>query len=168
MIHIYSGNGKGKTTAGFGLVLRMAGYGKQIGVAKFLKDGTSGELRALRALHGVSIHATDMPKGFYFQMNEADQKKTGQAVLELFAWVQKHASAWDCIFLDEILDALHLGLLKEEALIFFLQENLEREIILTGRNPSQKLMELCDYHTEMQERKHPYQKGIPARKGVEY
>ena len=92
MIHIYSGNGKGKTTAGFGLVLRMAGYGKQIGVAQFLKDGTSGELRALRALHGVSLHATDMPKGFYFQMNEADQKKTGQAVLELFAWVQKHAS----------------------------------------------------------------------------
>ena len=77
MIHIYSGNGKGKTTAGFGLVLRMAGYGKQIGVAQFLKDGTSGELRALRALHGVSLHATDMPKGFYFQMNEADQKKTG-------------------------------------------------------------------------------------------
>ena len=101
MLHIYSGNGKGKTTAGFGLVLRQAGYERRVAVAQFLKDGTSGELRALQALSCVKEH-------------------------------------WDL------------------------------EIILTGRNPSQELLDICDYHTEMVEHRHPYQKGIAARKGVEY
>ena len=67
MLHIYSGNGKGKTTAGFGLVLRQAGYERRVAVAQFLKDGTSGELRALQALSCVKVRATRMPHGFIFK-----------------------------------------------------------------------------------------------------
>ena len=65
MLHIYSGNGKGKTTAGFGLVLRQAGYERRVAVAQFLKDGTSGELRALQALSCVKVRATRMPHGLF-------------------------------------------------------------------------------------------------------
>lgn len=168
MIHIYSGNGKGKTTAGFGLVLRQAGYEKRVAVAQFLKDGTSGELYALRNLSCVKLRATRMPQGFYFQMQKQEQLETRQGIQELFAWVQGMAKECACIFLDEVLDAVQLGVLKEETLLRFLQANRDLEIILTGRNPSQELMNLCDYHTEMVEHKHPYQRGIAARKGVEY
>lgn len=168
MIHIYSGNGKGKTTAGFGLVLRQAGYEKRVAIAQFLKDGTSGELRALEALQCVKLRATQMPQGFYFQMNERDQLKTRQGILALYLWVVDMAQECECLLLDEVLDAVNLGLLKEAELVRFLKANRNLEIILTGRNPSQELLDLCDYHTEMIERKHPYQKGITARKGVEY
>ena len=136
MLHIYSGNGKGKTTAGFGLVLRQTGYERRV--------------------------------GFYFQMQEQEQLETRQGIQELFAWVKDRAKECTCIFLDEVLDAVQLGLLKEEELLHFLQEHRDLEIILTGRNPSQELLDICDYHTEMVEHRHPYQKGIAARKGVEY
>ena len=91
MLHIYSGNGKGKTTAGFGLVLRQAGYERRVAVAQFLKDGTSGELRALQALSCVKVRATQMPQGFYFQMQEQEQLATRQGIQELFAWVKDRA-----------------------------------------------------------------------------
>lgn len=168
MLHIYSGNGKGKTTAGFGLVLRQTGYERRVAVAQFLKDGTSGELRALQALSCVKVRATRMPHGFYFQMQEQEQLETRQGIQELFAWVKDRAKECTCIFLDEVLDAVQLGLLKEGELLHFLQEHRDLEIILTGRNPSQELLDICDYHTEMVEHRHPYQKGIAARKGVEY
>lgn len=168
MIHIYSGNGKGKTTAGFGLVLRQMGHGKQVGIAQFLKDGSSGEMKVLASMHAVDVQATCMPSTFYFQMNEEEQKQTQAAIFSLFQWVQQHAASWDCIFLDEILDVIQLQLLQEEALLSFLQTYKDKEIILTGRHPSKRLQALCDYHTDMREEKHPYQKGISARKGVEY
>lgn len=101
-------------------------------------------------------------------MQKQEQLETRQGIQELFAWVQGMAKECACIFLDEVLDAVQLGLLKEETLLRFLQANRDLEIILTGRNPSQELMNLCDYHTEMVEHKHPYQRGIAARKGVEY
>ena len=173
MLHIYSGNGKGKTTAGFGLVLRQAGYERRVAVAQFLKDGTSGELRALQALSCVKVRATQMPQGFYFQMQEQEQLATRQGIQELFAWVKDRAKEKAKLghlpaSLDEVLDAVQLGLLREEELLHFLQEHWDLEIILTGRNPSQELLDICDYHTEMVEHRHPYQKGIAARKGVEY
>ena len=168
MIHIYSGNGKGKTTAGFGLVLRQAGYERRVAVAQFLKDGASGELYALEKLSCVKVRATRMPQGFYFQMQEQEQLETRQGIQELFAWVEDRSKECGCIFLDEVLDAVQLGLLKEETLLRFLQEHRDLEIILTGRTPSQELLDLCDYHTEMVEHRHPYQRGIAARKGVEY
>lgn len=111
MLHIYSGNGKGKTTAGFGLVLRQTGYERRVAVAQFLKDGTSGELRALQALSCVKVRATRMPHGFYFQMQEQEQEQleTRQGIQELFAWVKDRAKECTCIFLDEVLDAVQLG-----------------------------------------------------------
>ncbi len=168
MLHIYSGNGKGKTTAGMGLLLRQLGCGHKTVVAQFLKDGTSSELQVLRELPRVKISVTEMPKIFYFQMNKEQQLQTQKAIENLFSWVKAHIEECDCILLDEILDALNLGLLEEEAVCDFLSQWKEKEIIMTGRNPSKRLLELCDYHTEMVEKKHPYQKGIPARLGVEF
>lgn len=168
MLHIYSGNGKGKTTAGMGLVLRQLGCNHKVLIAQFLKDGKSSEIQALKQFSLVTLCATDMPKVFYFQMNEEQKKQTLNAIVDLFSWTTKHVMNYDCILLDEILDVINLGLLDEEIVCSFLSEWKEKEIVMTGRNPSKRLLALCDYHTEMVEKKHPYQKGIPARIGVEY
>lgn len=168
MLHIYSGNGKGKTTAGMGLVLRQLGCEHKALVAQFLKDGKSSEIQVLKQLPMVKVCATDMPKVFYFQMNEEQKIQTQNAINDLFSWVKQYIGNCDCVLLDEILDVLNLGLLEEDAVCDFLLRWKDKEIIMTGRNPSKRLLELCDYHTEMVEKKHPYQKGIPARLGVEY
>lgn len=168
MLHIYCGNGKGKTTAGIGLLIRQIGYQHPVGIAQFLKNGHSGEILVLQGMENVSVGLTDMPDGFYFQMNDEEKQKVKDVIQSLFRWVNQHINEWDCVLLDEILDALNLGLLEEEDVCFFLEQWKDKEIIMTGRNPSKRLLSLCDYHTEMVEKKHPYQKGISARKGVEY
>lgn len=168
MIHIYHGNGKGKTTAAIGLAMRMAGHQRKCLIVQFLKDGSSGEITFLKEHTNIDIRYDYPFTKFYFQMNEKEKALCMKSQQQLWENVIME-NKYDCIILDEILDVLGLHMIELDSVIDFLRTYHDtKEIVLTGRNPKSKLKELCDYEMEMTARKHPYDKKIPARKGVEF
>ena len=169
MIHIYCGDGKGKTTAAMGLAARMAGRGKTVLIGQFFKDGSSGEIQALKALPGIqTIHCHTVP-GLFSRMTE-DQR--AQAKTDYTAYLLdllKKGRDADLLVLDEAISALNRGIIPAEPLLSYLQaQGRTQEIVLTGRNPKEELLALADYVTEMVKRRHPFDRGIKARRGVEF
>ena len=168
LIHLYSGDGKGKTTAAMGLALRAVGNRLPVVIVQFLKDGSSGECRVLRELPGVTIYAANPCGKFSFQMNEEERRQTAEAVAALFRQVTETLPDSGLLVLDEVCGALTNGFLSEAELLSFLKEKPPAlEVVLTGRAPCEALCSLVDYHSEIQKRRHPYDKGIPARPGIE-
>lgn len=174
MVHIYHGDGKGKTTAAMGLALRALGHGWRILVAQFLKDGTSGEIRMLAGLPGVTVLHGEPGVKFTFQMTP-EELAAERALAD--ARLARAAAALDAgadeaahlVVLDEVLDELAAGTLSEAPLLELLRTHGETaEIVLTGRGPSPELIDLADYVTEMRCEKHPFERGEPARAGVEW
>lgn len=159
MIHVYHGDGKGKTTAAMGLALRMLAAGRRVVVVQFLKDGESGEARLLAEHFGVPVFAGKVSDKFTWSMTSE----------ELAATCELHdgnlASA-----LAELEGAQEGLLVLDEALVDRALDMSARgvEVALTGRAPSRKIVEKADYITEMRCEKHPYAQGICAREGVEY
>jgi cob(I)alamin adenosyltransferase len=169
LLHLYIGDGKGKTTAAVGLTVRAAGRGKKTLFAQFLKSGETGELASLGKL-GTRIIRSARRFGFTFQMDDTEKDCCGaeqrRILAEIAGAVQEEG--WDLLVLDEVLDALNSGLIGEAAFRSFLEAlPPEPEIAITGRNPPAWLMEQADYITEMKKRKHPFDRGIPARTGIE-
>ena len=165
MLHLYWGNGKGKTTAAMGLALRALGHGQRVVVVQFLKDGTSGEIAPLRAA-GAAVYACPNAK-FTWLMDEADKAAAREASARALG--QALAEPFDLLVLDEACAALKSGILDEALLrraVAFAKNG--REVVLTGRDPAPWLQEAADYSTEMRAHKHPYADGIAAREGVEY
>ena len=165
MLHLYWGNGKGKTTAAMGLALRALGHGRRVVVVQFLKDGTSGEIAPLRAA-GAAVYACPNAK-FTWLMDEADKAAAREASARALG--QALAEPFDLLVLDEVCAALKSGILDEALLrraVAFAKNG--REVVLTGRDPAPWLQDAADYSTEMRAHKHPYADGIAAREGVEY
>lgn len=170
LIHLYIGDGKGKTTAAVGLCVRMAGAGGHVLFFQFLKDGQSNEIQGLGKLGIQTGHAPKVDK-FTWQMNEQELAQCKAMAKECFQRIQKdiQQGIYDLVVLDEILDAVNCHMLEDNDLQQLLDCKAEStEIVLTGRNPSLALQERCDYISEIKCVKHPYQKGITARPGVEY
>lgn len=170
LIHIYTGDGKGKTTAALGLILRASGRGLNIVLGQFLKGRETGELRTLPLLPGVKVFRGKPLTKFSFQMNEQEKAEVLQShndfLKELAAYC--HHNPTDLLVLDEVIGACGTHLLDEEILLDFLKHKpANLEVVLTGRNPSEKLLEMADYVSEICKRKHPFDKGIPAREGIE-
>ena len=171
MIHVYHGDGKGKTTAAMGLALRMLAAGRRVVVVQFLKDGESGEARLLAEHFGVPVFAGKASDKFTWSMTSEELAATcelhdgnlASALAEL------EGAQEGLLVLDEALDALSKGLV-DEALVDRALDMSARgvEVALTGRAPSRKIVEKADYITEMRCEKHPYAQGICAREGVEY
>lgn len=165
MLHLYWGNGKGKTTAAMGLALRALGHGQHVVIVQFLKDGTSGEIAPLRAA-GAAVYACPNAK-FTWLMDEADKAKARAASAE--ALDKALAQPFDLLVLDEACAALKSGIVDEvllrKAAAF---SKSGREVVITGRDPAPWLQEFADYSTEMLVHKHPYTQGVAAREGVEY
>ena len=166
LVHLYCGDGKGKTTAAMGLALRALGQGMRVVVVQFLKNGTSGELEPLKKL-GAAVYSGQPGAKFTFQMN-AEEK--AQATKENNARVAEALQQpCDLLILDEICAARNSGMVDEAlAKQAVLERPRHREVVLTGRNPEAWMVEAADYITEMQPRRHPYEQGIPARKGIEF
>ena len=165
MLHLYWGNGKGKTTAAMGLVLRALGHGQRVVIVQFLKDGTSGEIAPLRAA-GAAVYACPNAK-FTWLMDEADKAAAREASARALG--RALAEPFDLLVLDEACAALKSGILDEALLrraVAFAKNG--REVVLTGRDPAPWLQEAADYSTEMRAHKHPYADGVAAREGVEY
>ena len=180
MIQIYCGDGKGKTSAAIGAAVRAAGHHIPVVFAQFLKDDTSGEIEILRSILGVAVLHAAHNYGFWKSQSEEEQRITveeGKALLQQVQdtyqrAIRKKADAdaqIDClIVLDEVMAAMHAGILTESEVLDFLQQVGEQtEVILTGRNPADEILEVADYVSEVVPRKHPYNRGIVARTGVE-
>lgn len=169
LIHIYCGDGKGKTTAAVGLTLRSAGAGNRVVFTQFFKDGSSSEISLLRQIPGISVLHTKTVGGFWKRMTTEQQAQASRDYTELFHIACERAKNMDLLVLDEVISACNHGAVPEEALLEFLQNKPENlEVVLTGRNPSEALLAQADYVTEMKKVKHPFDRGVPARKGIEY
>lgn len=168
LIHIYCGDGKGKTTAAMGLALRAAGRGLPVTVAQFLKDGDSGECRILRQLPTVTLLAANPCGKFSFQMDGAERAETAACLQALFRKATAQAEAPGLLVLDEICGALSGGFLAVEEVLRFLRTKPGTlEVVLTGREPCEALCEAADYLSEIVKRRHPYDRGVAAREGIE-
>lgn len=167
LVHIYCGDGKGKTTAAVGLAARCRGAGGRVLFFQFLKGNGSSERAALCAL-GV-----DAPNGrggmkFVWEMTEAEKAETRGYYREIFGDIAARAAEYDMVVLDEIIPALKYDFIDERELIGFLKSRpAGTEIVMTGRDPSPELAALADYVTEMRKIKHPYDRGVAARRGIE-
>lgn len=169
MIHIYCGDGKGKTTAALGLICRHVGAGGSAVLAQFLKSLPTGELATLEKL-GVPVFRNELPHGFFPNMSEEMQKKVREMHNCTLAEVTQRARTNMCslLVLDELCAALSLGLIDREAVLSLVDDHGKTELVITGRDPEEALLARADYITEMKLVKHPYEKGVMARKGIEY
>ncbi|MDD8048301.1 MAG: cob(I)yrinic acid a,c-diamide adenosyltransferase [Thomasclavelia sp.] len=165
MLHIYYGNGKGKTSAAMGLALRQLATGHKVQILSFLKDGNSSEIKILKDL-GCKVNFKKMPTRFIDMNDPTAIKEVSKLENELFDEIDEDC---DCLILDELLDVITLSMINEDKvyqLVSRLKNN--KEIVMTGRMPSHNIKVLSDYSTEMKKHKHPYDRGIMAREGVEY
>lgn len=170
-IHIYCGDGKGKTSAAIGLAVRAAGRGQKVLVARFLKTDHSGEVPVLGQIPGITVLACQKTFGFVSRMSEAQKEEAAVYYSALFAAAVRKAAEedYDVLVLDEILAACNYGLAEENQVIRFLKSRQDKlEVVLTGRDPSEAFLELADYVSEIQMRKHPFTAGLRAREGIEY
>ena len=168
-VHIYCGNGKGKTTAAVGLLTRASGAGKKCLLAQFLKTVPTAEVASLEKLGVKCMRAESAIKKFIFAMDDAEKVQYTAEQRALFEALRAEAAkGYDLIVMDEVLDAVSLGIVCEDALAEMLGEKGSTEIVLTGREPGEKIAQYADYHTCMQPVKHPYEKGLCARKGIEF
>lgn len=168
-IHIYCGNGKGKTTASIGLLTRASGAGKKCLLVQFLKTVPTAEIASLDKLGVKSMRADSKIKKFIFAMDDAEKAQYAAEQSALFDAACAGAErGYDLIVLDEVLDAVSLELVAEEALERLLREHGETEIVMTGRQPSERIAQYADYYSRIDAVKHPYQTGLKARKGIEF
>ena len=169
LTQVYTGNGKGKTSAAFGLALRAIGRGLQVYIIQFIKGGFDyGELHVVQRLPNLKMKAFGRGK-FVTQVppTEEDVRLAEQA-LELAEQVV-NGGEYDVVVLDEINVALHLKLIDLDKVIRLIEKKPRHvELVLTGRHAPPKVLEIADLVTEMMEVKHPYTRGVPPREGIEY
>ena len=175
LVQIYTGDGKGKTTAAFGQALRAAGCGNKVLIFQFLKPPTLdlGERLAIER-SGLPIRVESLEAQWHLFRSlhsERDLAAAGTAVRGALVKLTELAAkkAYDVLILDEILFCLSLGLGRfEDVQRLIEQKDAAVELILTGRGATLELIELADLVTEMKKIKHPFDKGVGARRGIEY
>jgi cob(I)alamin adenosyltransferase len=169
LVHIYTGDGKGKTTAAVGLAVRAAGHGKEIYIAQFMKKNDSGETKALRHFHNIHL----------FQFGNEGFVEKGNATEDDICLAQEgYASLlkavtlgyYDLVVMDEIICAINWDLLSLDQVLRLIDEKRKGlELVLTGRDAPQELIERADYVSRIDEVKHPYATaGVLARAGIEH
>lgn len=168
-IHIYYGDGKGKTTAAVGLAVRAAGSGLKVLFFQFLKDNSSNERKILEALPGVTCLPGREPVKFVSKMNGDERIEFRHYNNKALDEIIKFCGPFDMLILDEVLCALNLEVLSEEKLISFIQHKPRGlEIVMTGPRLPDNLLEMADYVTEVRKVKHQFDLGRSARKGIEF
>ena len=166
LVHLYWGDGKGKTTAAMGLALRALGQGKKVAVLQFMKDGGSGEVRMLEKL-GAAVFAGKSGGGFVRQMSEDERMLVRERQDALLRKMIERDD--ELVVLDEACAAWRMETVDRALLMRAVKDRPAwREIVLTGREPANWMLEAADYSTEMRCEKHPLTRGIQARRGVEF
>ncbi|MDD7347225.1 MAG: cob(I)yrinic acid a,c-diamide adenosyltransferase [Clostridiales bacterium] len=170
LVHIYCGDGKGKTTAAVGLTVRAQGFGLKVLFMQFLKDGNSSELNVLRKLDNVEVLGAKPIKKFTFQMSKEELEETKEMSAKQLKEAEEKVMNGDynLLVFDEALGSIEAGVLDEQLILDFLKNKPEKlEVVITGRIPSDNMIEAADYVSRIEKVKHPYDQGIPARKGIE-
>ena len=169
MLQIYCGNGKGKTTAAVGLCVRAAGRGRRVVFAQFLKSDDSGERAILAGLPGVELIPAPPSMKFTFAMSQDERAAEVARQTALLEQAAQQAAGAGLLVLDELCAALNAGMVPPDRVLSLLDSRpQDLEVVITGRNPPRDLVERADYITEMVKVRHPYDKGAPARKGIEW
>ncbi|MBI5392736.1 cob(I)yrinic acid a,c-diamide adenosyltransferase [Candidatus Woesearchaeota archaeon] len=183
LIHIYTGDGKGKTTASLGLALRALGCGYRVYMIQFLKSGNTGELHAMEKFTGnfvIEQFGSDAIKErqqklqtftenidtFRFNADEIEREACRLGLEKAFSIIQ--SKEYEMVILDEINCVLDKGLITLEEVKKLFDAHGTTELVLTGRDVPKQLFEHADYISVISREKHPWQKGIKARRGVEY
>lgn len=181
-VHLYYGEGKGKTTAAVGLAVRAFGAGYKVLAVQFLKDGDSSEMTVLKNCLDIPVLAEKVTPHMSFSMTEKEKAETCECHARIWQkamdWVESGLSAPDAgkksprgriLILDEIIGAVESGLFPEEKVIAFLDHRpADLEVVLTGRNPSPAILNRADYRSRIICDGHPYNNGTAAREGIEF
>ena len=168
-IHIYFGDGKGKTTAAVGQAVRAAGHGFRVLFFQFLKDNSSNERKILEQISNITCLPGREQVKFVSRMNWDEKAELLHYNNKALDEIVKFCSPFDLLVMDEALCAVGLKVLSEEKLISFLKHKPRGlEIVLTGHQASDRMKEIADYATEMHKIKHPYDLGKLAREGIEF
>jgi cob(I)alamin adenosyltransferase len=170
LVHIYTGDGKGKTTAAIGLAVRAYGSGLKVLLVQFLKGSPSGEINSFKKLDGFSVVRCDKIKKFVINMNEEERNEASKYVGDLFKEISEKAidGSIDMLILDEIFGAITTGFITKEQVVELIKnKDSNVELVLTGRDAPEEIIELSHYVSEIKAIKHPYNIGIQARKGIE-
>ncbi|MBW2663694.1 MAG: cob(I)yrinic acid a,c-diamide adenosyltransferase [Deltaproteobacteria bacterium] len=166
-IQVYTGNGKGKTTAAFGLALRAAGAGLKVYIAQFVKGMKYSEMNSLAKLEEFITLKQYGRDCFIFREPEKEDIQAAQEGLKEVREIMC-SGKYQMIILDEANIATYYNLFSVEDLLDFIQAKPEEvELIITGRKADPRIIEAADLATEMKEIKHYYQKGVQAREGIE-
>ena len=170
LIHIYCGDGKGKTTAAVGLAVRAAGAGKRVLFVQFFKNGDSSEIGILRTIGNIRVGVSARRHGFFKAMDASEREQAGEDYTALLSAALAEArDGVDLLVLDEVISACNYRAVPEALLTEFLRTKPEDlEVVLTGRDPSETLLASADYVTEMRKVRHPYDRGVTARRGIEF
>lgn len=166
MLQIYCGDGKGKTTAALGGAVRASGAGLSTCIIQFMKGAPTSELAALEALT-ITVRRCDRDYGFYKSMSGADKAEITRCHNALLEGT--FSENFEFIVLDELCSAYRLGLLDRELADRLVLGGKDRvEIVITGREPPETFLNAADYVSEIKCVRHPYERGVTARHGVEY
>ena len=168
-VHVYTGNGKGKTTAAFGVVLRAVGAGKKVFVAQFVKDMEYGEVKAVRKYLSPLVEVKLYGRGCFISRNpDQEDKYLAAAALEEVGRIMASGS-YDLVVLDEANIATYFGLITPQSLVEAVKAKADAtEVIITGRYASQEVLDMADLVTDMTEVRHYYANGIPSRSGIDH
>ncbi len=165
-VQVYTGNGKGKTTAAVGLAIRSAGAGLKVYFCQFLKGRPTCEMKIFRKLDNRISVLRSGKKGFVTHPEKEDFEKANTCFRKVSKVISK--GEYDVVILDEINNAMAINLINSKELIDVIKNKPKHvELVLTGRNIPQEIIKIADLVTEMKEIKHYYSKGIQARKGIE-
>ncbi|MGI6704629.1 MAG: cob(I)yrinic acid a,c-diamide adenosyltransferase [Clostridia bacterium] len=172
LIQVYTGDGKGKTTAALGQALRAVGAGYRVYMVQFLKGGSTGELEAAKRLEPeFRIFRFEKERGFFWTLSDSEKKELKSEVNEAFEFIREVVRGEKCniLILDEVMGILHNGLLTVDEVCNLLEQKPDKmEIILTGRDVPEKIKEMAHLVTEMRLVKHPFDRGIGSREGIEW
>jgi cob(I)alamin adenosyltransferase len=169
LIQVYTGSGKGKTTAALGLALRAAGHDLQVYIVQFMKGWPHyGELVSVQHLPNVTLRQFGRPDFVNREHPNPEDIRLAHEALEHAGQIVASGD-YDLVILDEVNVALDYGLIGLDDLLSLLEAKPEHvELVLTGRGAHPEIVKLADLVTEMLAIKHPYDAGVPGRKGIEY
>lgn len=171
LIHIYCGDGKGKTTAATGLAVRHAGCGGKVLLARFLKNNHSGELEILKRISEIEIMNPLKAFHFYSTLSEEEKAEMKDVYITFWQTITQAITGghYTMLVMDEFMAAYNYGIIDRQDALNFLKNKPESlEVVLTGREPADELVALASYVSEIRKIKHPFDQGTNARKGIEF